>query len=411
MRISTNQIYQRALNSLMNQQLRLSKLSDQINTGLRVLTPSDDPIASAQIELINQRISFTEMLQKNRQSVESGLSYQEGILGNTVATLQSLREIQIQAGNSAYTEEDRKALGIEAKSLLIQLQDYANSKDSNGNYMFSGAQSATQAISLNASGNYVYNGDNTQRFQAITGSLQIAINDTGDDLFMRIPNGNGRFTITQTATPNAGTASVTTGSVDNAAAYIPDNYTMSFATNSQGQLVVMVSGALSGNVVPPTGLADDAPVYQEGAAITFNGMGMTLSGTPQAGDAFSINPSQNESVFSTVQRMIVNLNKPFSSAVDKAATQTENNQLLAQVDSALTNILNAQSDVGSRLNQLDFADKTNTNFIDTSKEVLKKLREIDPNQAYTDYALQLNNLEVARQSFIRVQGLSIFNYM
>lgn len=411
MRISTNQIYQKGLDNLLIQQERLAKLQDQQASGIRVRTPSDDPVASAQIELIRQRISNTELLQNNRQAVESALSLEEGILSNAVNSLHRLREIQVQSGNPSLSEEDRKTLAAEAKTLLNQLLDYANTKDNSGSYMFSGSKSLTQPVSLDSSGQYIYNGDSTQRFQAVTTSLLVAINDSGDDVFMRIPNGNGRFTITETGVPNAGTASVSSGSVVNEAALVPDDYTITFALNSQGNLVVMISGASSGNVIPPTGLPDDAPLYQEGGAISFNGMEMTVSGMPNAGDSFLISPAKNESIFSTVQRMIANLNKPFGTAVEKAATQTENNQLLAQIDSTLDHILSIQSDLGARLNQLETAEKANNDFLDASAVTLKKLREIDPIAVATELNSQLVNLQAAQLSFARVQGLSLFNYI
>ncbi|HAU0707352.1 TPA: flagellar hook-associated protein FlgL [Legionella pneumophila] len=411
MRISTNQIYQRGLDNLLTQQERLARLQDQQASGIRVRTPSDDPVASAQIELIKQRISNIELLQNNRQAADSALRLEEGILSNTVNSLHRLREIQIQSGNPSLSEEDRKTLVVEAQALLNQLLDYANTKDSNGSYMFSGSKSLTQPVSLNLSGQYVYNGDNTQRFQAVTTSLLVAVNDTGDNVFMRIPSGNGRFAIRETVTPNTGTASVSSGSVINEAAFVPDNYTMTFALNSQGNLVVMVSGTLSGNVIPPSGLPDDAPLYQEGSAISFNGMEMVVSGLPKAGDSFSISPAKNESIFSTVQRMINNLNKPYVSSVEKAATQTENNQLLAQIDSALGHILSVQSDLGARLNQLETAEKANNDYLDISAATLKKLREIDPVAVATELNLQLVNLQAAQLSFTRIQGLSLFNFL
>lgn len=411
MRISTNQIYERGLSSILIQQERTIKLQERLANGLRVASPEDDPVATAQIELMNQRISATTLLQKNRQNAVSALSLQEGILASTVSALQRLKELQVQAGNSTLSEDDRKALAVEVSNLLLQLQDYANSKDINNDYMFSGGQTSTQPITLNASGQYVYNGDSTQRYQGVSGNLQIAINDTGDDIFMRIPNGNGTFAVSLTGTPNMGTASVSTGSLVNRAAYVPDTYTMSFALNTQGALVVMVAGVNSGNVLPPTGLPDDAPLYQEGMSINFNGMDMSLNGTPVAGDSFSIKPSQNESVFATVQAMIANLNQPFGTAVEKAATYTENNQLLAELDNAISTILEYQADVGARLNQLDFADDLNTNLILLSQETQKKLREIDPNAVAVDYNLQLINLQAAQQSFVRIQGLSVFNFI
>ncbi|MBL7481091.1 flagellar hook-associated protein FlgL [Legionella bononiensis] len=411
MRISTNQMYQSGLNNLLDLQGRVLKLQSQQSSGLKVESPSDDPVASAQIELMNHRIGATELLQKNRQSVESALSLEEGILSDAISSLNRLREIQIQAGNGALSEEDRKALSVEAKNLLGQLLDYANTKDSNGNYMFSGGKSFVQPFSINGTGQYVYNGDSTQRFQAVTHSLQVANNDTGDNVFMRIPNGNGTFTIKQTATPNTGTAVVSTGSVVNPLAYVSDNYTMSFALNTQGKMVVMVSGTASGDVIPPTGLPDDAPLYQEGSVISFNGMEMTVSGTPQAGDSFAIAPSKNESMFSTVQRMIANLNKPYKTAVDKAATETENNQLLAQLDKAFSHISEVQADLGARLNQLESADNANKNLLDTSAAALKLLREIDPVKVATEFNIQVLNLQIAQQSFVRIQGLTLFNYI
>ena len=412
MRISTNQIYQNSLNSLLNKQERVAKLQEQLDENfLKVRYSSDDPIAFAQIELMNQRISTTQLLQKNRESADSALSMEESILNDCTISLQRLREIQVKAGNATLSEKDRKALAIEANIILKELLDYANTKDINGDYMFSGGQTTTLPFSVNASGQYVYNGDSTQRFQLVASSLQMAINDPGDDLFMRIPNGNGSFSIKQTGTPNTGTASLTTGSVTTPSAYVPDNYTMSFALNSQGNLVVMVSGANSGNVIPPTGLPDDAPLYQEGMSISFNGMEMAISGVPNAGDSFLITPSQNESVFATIQDMINNLNQPYSTATEKAAATTVNNQMLAQIDSALSTILDARANLGARLNQLEHAETANADLIEQSKIILKRLQEVDPLAAATEFKQELYNLEVAQQSFVLIQGLSIFNFI
>lgn len=66
MRISTNQIYQNSLSSLLLKQERVAKLQEQLSENfLKVRYSSDDPIAFAQIELMNQRISITELLQKS----------------------------------------------------------------------------------------------------------------------------------------------------------------------------------------------------------------------------------------------------------------------------------------------------------------------------------------------------------
>jgi flagellar hook-associated protein 3 FlgL len=173
----------------------------------------------------------------------------------------------------------------------------------------------------------------------------------------------------------------------------------------------LVSGTASGNVIPPSGLPDDAPLYQEGMSLSFNGMTTQVSGMPNSGDSFSITPAQNVSLFTTIQDMITNLKLPYDSASEKASTVTENNQLLAQIDSALNSVTDTVSNLGSRLNQVSNSQQSNQDLIDASKLTLKFLTEIDPVVVATEFNQQLVNLQAAQQSFVRVQGLSLFNYI
>ncbi|ASQ45588.1 flagellar hook-associated protein FlgL [Legionella clemsonensis] len=411
MRISTNQIFMRGLNNMLAQQVETLKLQQQMSSQKKLQSPSDDPITAAKIDLMKQRINSTERLQKNRDAALSALSHEESTLSNVVNVLQRVREIQVQAGNTSLSEADRKALGEEAHSLLGQLQGLANTQDSNGYFLFSGGKTATQAITRDVNGQFIYNGDETQRFQAISGGLNVAVNDNGSDLFMRILNGNGYFTVSQTATPNTGSAAVNSGTVVDVAAYVPDDYTMQFVLNSANELVVMVSGVNSGSVIPPSGVPDDAPLYQEGATVTFNGIQITVTGKPDVGDAFSIQPSQNESVFSTVDRMVINLNRSFLTAADKAVVETENHQLLDQLDAALDNILAFQAQVGARLNQLDIAEQVNGDVLQTSQETLSSLEDINLAEVAVKLELQQVYLQAAQQTFAKIQGLSLFDYI
>tara|TARA_B100000949_G_scaffold224851_1_gene228571 strand:- start:337 stop:1563 length:1227 start_codon:yes stop_codon:yes gene_type:complete len=408
MRISNNQMFLSGLNSMLKQQNRLLELSQQLSTGKKIQTPADDPIAAARIDLMRQRIELSERLQSNRQAAEGTIRFEESILSSTVNVLQRLRELQVQAGNDSMSEADREALAKETENLLEQLQGLANTKDNHGYYIFSGSKTSTQPITR--SGNiFSYNGDDTRRFQDITSGLQVALNDTGLDLFMRIPDGNGVFSVSESG--NAGTVSATSGSVIDSGAYVADDYTISIAQNTSGEQVVMVTGAISGNVIPPSGAVDDAPLYTSGNTVTFNGIEITLEGEPAVGDTFSISPAQNQSMFSTVSDMVTNLRQPFKSAIDKAHVQTENNQILEQLDSALDNILAYQADIGARLNQLDVADKINGDLILTSKDTLSKLEDADLVETKVAFDLQMVYLQLAQKSFSQIQGLSAFNFI
>lgn len=410
MRISSNQIFYQGLNGMLTQQLEVLKIQQQLSSGKKFESPSDNPVAAATIDLMQHRMNWTGTMQRNSEAAISSLSFESSVLDNTVNVIQRLRELQVQGGNTALSEADRKASSAEVKNLLGQLQELGNTQDSNGYYLFSGGKSATEPFTKDITGSYIYNGDETQRLQTISSGLDVAVNDNGNDIFMRIPNGNGFFTVSQLP-GNTGTVAASTGNIVDPSSYVVDNYSINFALNSSNQLVVLVTGATSGNVLPPSGLPDDAPLYQDGISVDFNGMQISFVGVPQPGDSFSTKPSQNESIFSTAQRMFANLNHPFSTGAEKAAVQTENNQLMMQLDSALNNVLNYQAQVGARLNQLDMIAKVNDDVIQISLQTLDVAGSVNMDEAVVHLNLQMIYLEAAQKSFSKIEGLSLFNYI
>ena len=407
MRISTNQIYSHGTNNLQSQQLKILQLEDQISSGLKVSTPADDPIATAQIQLMSHRLAHAELLQINRVTGESILTLEENTIGNAVRVVQRLKEMQVQAGNGSLSNADRNTLSIEAQSLLQELLNYANTKDINNGYMFSGSLSDIPAVSMVA-GKYTYMGDSAQRIQAVSESLYLDLNDTADEVFMRIPGGNGTFSVSQPSEPNNGNAVINVGAVISPTDYIPGDYSIIFSNDADGN--ILVSADITVGSPPVTTQVLEPLPYVDGGAINFNGMEFIISGVPNAGDSFLVSSSY-ESVFDTVTKMIGNLRFSNDTPNNKAKIQTNNNQLLVQLDNVLNHLVNCQASVGIRLNQLDAADLCNEGVIIASKEALKNLKELDYTSALVNYNAQLMGLQTAQQSFVKIQNLSVFNYI
>ena len=404
MRISTEQIYTTGINNMLTQQQKVLNLQNQLsNNGQRVNTAADDPVAAAQIELLNQTISMSQIYKQNNQSATSSLNLEDGVLGSIVTSIQTLQQLQVQAGNITLSKADRQAIGVQANNILEQLLSYANSTGINGEYIFSGSKSNTPAVSksydpLTNSTKYNYDGDDVQRFQSVSENLQVATSDTASRIFMNIPAGNGSFAITQTANPNNGSLIASGGSIVNPEQFIPGNYTLSVNSN-------MI------NITDSNGNTVYNEAYQSDTPITFNGMSLTLSGSPADGQTFSLKTGGSSSLFSMVQNMVQNLNAPYDSAADKAAIQTKNNQLLNEFKSALTNLSNVRADLGGRLNQLSSTNSTTDNLTLISQTVLTQLKNDDVASVATQYNLQLVSLQAAQQSFVRIQSLSVFNYI
>lgn len=345
MRISTEQIYKTGTNNMLSQQQKVLQSQAQLaNNGQRVNTASDDPVASAQIEMINQTLSMSQIYKQNNQAVNNTLSFEDGVLASVVSNIQSLQQLQVQASSTILSLDDRKALATQAQTILNQLVGAANTTGLNGEYIFSGSKSDIAPISKNYNAvtnttTFNYNGDDVQRFQSVSDGFQVALNDTAQKIFMNIPGGNGSYTINQTANPNNGTLVVSSDIVSNPASFIPGNYTLSVNSNT-----ITVTDA-GGNTVYNN-------AYQDGEPISFNGISFTLSGAAADGETFSIQTGATNSLFATVQNMIQNLNAPYSTDSDKAAIQNQNSQISNQLQNALTNISKVRADLGGRLNQL-----------------------------------------------------------
>ena len=159
MRISTSWAQHTAVNSMLDQQLKLQQTQMQLSTGKKLLTPSDDPAAAARGIDLNQGIKQTEQYQSNINAARQRLSLEDGVLQNAVSVLHKIKELGIQGLNDTNSPSDRIIIATEMKSLNEHLVGLANTRNANGEYLFSGFKSATQPFSKNtASGGYNYDG-------------------------------------------------------------------------------------------------------------------------------------------------------------------------------------------------------------------------------------------------------------
>lgn len=191
MRISTSQIYQQGVNSMLNKQAELSKTQLQVSTGDRILAPSDDPGAATRILELNQAIDTNDQYQRNADYAEARLGLEETVLTSMVDQLQRIRELSVQASNDTLTAEDRDSIALEVQQLLDSMLQLANTQDSNGEYIFGGYQTGAPPFSHDGVGNFSYSGDQGQRMVQIGSSRQVAIGDPGDHALMKVDDGAG----------------------------------------------------------------------------------------------------------------------------------------------------------------------------------------------------------------------------
>ena len=400
MRISSNTIFDSNVAALNQQQTRLLQTQQQIASGRRLLTASDDPVAATRALEISQADATNTQYASNRDSARNTLSLAEGTLQAVTSLILDVRDATIAAGNGSLNSSGRKAIATDMTARLQELTGLANSTDGLGNYLFSGFQSRTKPF-VDTTAGMGFFGDDGQNLVQVAASRQMASSDSGADVFMRIKNGNGTFA-TQAAAPNTGTGVISSGSVTNPAALVAGNsYTVSFSV-AAGVTSYTVTGA-------PTALAPAMAgiPYVSGQAISFDGMQIDIKGAPANGDSFTVAPSANESVFKTISDLIDALNAP----VVGANLTNSLGHGLHQLDNALNNVLTTRATLGLRLNELDALQIAGENMGLQFKQTLSKLQDTDYNKAISDLTQQNMSLQAAQKSFVKATDLSLFNYI
>jgi len=232
-------------------------------------------------------------------------------------------------------------------------------------------------------------------------SSQVAVQDSGFDVFMSVRSGNGSF---DTSANAANTGTAVAGSRSVSGAFIPDNYTVTFnqATPADPVTYQVTDGAAA---VVATGN------YSAGDNINFGGASIRFDGVPANGDNFQVTPSVKQDMFSTLQSIVTELENAGSSPAQVASVNNALAQGLDNLDQSIGNVLEIRTNVGVRLNQVESQLDINASFKLQLEDTLSGIQDLDYAEAISQLNLQLTALQAAQQSYVRVQGLSLFNYL
>lgn len=398
MPISTVTFQTNALNSMEALEAAMSKTQEQLSTGKSIQTAADNPSGMAQVNQLNMELSASQQYVTNGNLASANLNLETQALTDATNLLQSARTLAVEANNASLSAAQRQDIATQLNQQLQQLVAIGNRTDSNGNYLFSGYASSTQPFSQ--SGNSVsYAGADQVSQVQISENQKISAGDTGSSVFMNLPAGNGTFT-TAAGAANTGTASIGAGTVTNPSQWVPDTYTITF-TDATHYSVTNSSGA---TVTTGTYNATAGGT----GTISFNGVQVTLSGSPAAGDTFTVASAGKTSAFATLSGLITTLN---STTLNSAQIATQVSQSLEQIDGAINNLGNVSAAVGGRLNAV-------TSSQSSAQSRQTNLQTSITNLSATDYAAattQLSSEEVALQaaeeSYASMAKLSLFNYV
>lgn len=186
MKISTRLLFDRGSAQMSNVQTQLAKSQAQLAQGKQIINASDAPNQAATIQRLKSILNKQDSYQSSLDTIKARLQGEDSTLQNVSDLLVRAKEVAVQGANDTLNAGDCKALGTEMQALRDQLLSLANTKDSNGNYLFSGSRVKQPAFAETANGSPAYMGDQTRMNVRVGDQRSIPINRTGTDAFVPV---------------------------------------------------------------------------------------------------------------------------------------------------------------------------------------------------------------------------------
>lgn len=186
MKISTSYLFDRSVTQMSTVQTDLAHTQAQVSAGKQVLNPSDAPDQAAAIQRLKTVLAKQDSYTKTLTTVKARLEGEDTTLKSVSDLMIRAKEIAVQASNDTLSPQNRQALGVELKAVRDQILSLANSKDSNGNYYFSGSRLRQPPFAQDAHGQATYQGDQTRMYVQVGDQRSIPLNRSGSEAFVGV---------------------------------------------------------------------------------------------------------------------------------------------------------------------------------------------------------------------------------
>jgi len=203
-RITQNMMATNVINNMQNDYQALQTSQNQLDTGLAVTQPSDNPQATDQIMALNTNISMQGIYYTNMQTANSNLSITSSALNNLVSDLQQIRTATVQGANGTNIDTDLQNLGQQVNQIIGNIVQIGNTTNGTDDYAFGGTQTTTAPLATQTGGDgtisqVTYSGNSGQLNYEVAQGVKVPANVNGTDLFqVTAAAGSGNSTMFNT---------------------------------------------------------------------------------------------------------------------------------------------------------------------------------------------------------------------
>lgn len=410
MRLTFNMQFAQSLNGILNTQKKMSIAEQQLTKQTRILSPADDPAASAKVLGLDQNLSQLEQFQTNSVLLKNGLALQETILTNMRTNFDRITVLATASGNGTYTDTERAAIALELRNIQSEFFDLMNTRDADGGYIFAGYQDKSPAYEFNqVTGRYEFKGDDGNRALQISPSISMSGRDSGKGIF------DDTFARFKPSSPT-----VVAGAPDSVALKVRDQarFDQFFQANYDNQTpannVFNVTIDAGNNYqILRNGAPLTPPVtgtFVPGEPISFNGVAIRIEGAAAAPGQidFALPAPEKKNILDTLQEFIAALENP---ALSNDGLLESIADVLVQTENSARKVDNSLSSIGGRVNVLDSIFGSNEDLIINNKSYKADISEVDFAAALTEIKRQEIALQAASTVFTKIAATTLFDFI
>ncbi len=279
-RVSDALIQARLLSQFEFDQQEMLKLQDQISTGYRISTPSQDAPSAIRAITLQRLMEQKQQARVNLNTTDSFVNATDTSLIGANDLLSHMKALALRSIDSTTTPEQREVLRSEVRNAVQQFLDIGN-RQFRGRYLFGGSETTAQPFE--EAGQFVaYNANETQLRNYIDVDLLSETNITGAQAFGAISaQVRGSVNLSPIVTANTRLADLRGGRGITLGSFIVSDGTST-------QTVDISNAEIVGDVMEL--IADNAPAGRD-INVTLSGSGLVIDIDDAGGGNFTVRES------------------------------------------------------------------------------------------------------------------------
>ena len=427
MQVSTKLFNKQAVNQFSKMTSQIQELQAKISTGKNILKSSDDPVAAVELSAAKEQKNILERFKRNVDAAQRRLDLSDSAMQQAINVMTRISELAIQAGNDTNGATERLALRTEVEQLSNVMMEIANTKDAQGQSLFAGYHTNSQAFKKKVDGSFEYLGDRGTHTLQISESMNVATSIDGGTAFQTVDTGKGRkstFDIISNVVNAIKTASALShqGSTTSKAALDftvprdPQNWTFTLQGSKGAKLIsTTISEGKYSDVVDKI----NAETANTGISATLDNASGRITLTESQSREIKLTNIEIENMdFSSSEvKSYVDFNsiEGDGTVIGHYRRLTDVDQLISSsvvdVSKATDHLSQQRAYLGAQMNKADLQKYAIDQRILATSEEIADIGTADMAELVTRMQSLLLNKDAAQQAYAKISQNSLFDYL